>query len=263
MATDIPAPAAPARACCAPHQVILRPLVTEKGMHRSTRHNAYAFEVSKAGHEGRRAQGVEELFNVKVFAFIRRTARESRVARGSSGTRGTGRRRSSSCTRSIGSTSSNRAWAVFRPTQRRQDARKHSLKVNSHGYSTIQTGDTAWRRGATVSDFAELTKGAKPEKNLLVRKKKTGGRNNQGASPPGIAAAVTSAVSLIDFVATRTALRPGADSIKYDPNRSARIALLHYVDGEKRYILAPAGLKAGDQIESGPMHRRPLATACR
>src|SRR6185295_17589718 len=82
------------------------------------------------------------------------------------------------------------------------------------------------RRGATVSDFAELTPGAKPEKSLLRPKTRSSRRNKDG-----VAAKV--------------------DSIQYDPNRSARIALLNYVDGEKRYIVAPHGLKAGDMVMSG------------
>jgi large subunit ribosomal protein L23 len=67
MATDIPAPAAPAESLLQPHQVILRPLVTEKGMHRSTRHNAYAFEVSTQATKDDVRKAVEELFNVKVL----------------------------------------------------------------------------------------------------------------------------------------------------------------------------------------------------
>jgi len=112
---------------------------------------------------------------------------------------------------------------------------------------------TPGRRGASVSDFAELTKGAKPVKNLTVRKKMTGGRNNQGV--------ITSRhrggghkrrYRLIDFRRNKDGVTARVDSIQYDPNRSSRIAQLNYVDGEKRYILAPDGLAAGAQISSGP-----------
>ncbi len=108
------------------------------------------------------------------------------------------------------------------------------------------------RRGATVSDFADLTPGAKPEKSLLRPKRRTGGRNNQGK--------VTSRFRggghkrdyrIIDFRRDKDGIPAKVDSIQYDPNRTARIALLHYVDGEKRYILAPVGLKAGDRVQSG------------
>jgi len=111
---------------------------------------------------------------------------------------------------------------------------------------------TPGRRGATVSDFAELTPGAKPPKALLRPKRRTGGRNNQGV--------ITSrhrggghkrAYRQIDFRRNKHGSPAVVHSIQYDPNRSARIALLHYVDGEKRYIVAPEGLKAGDQVLSG------------
>ncbi|MGA2797219.1 MAG: 50S ribosomal protein L2 [Thermoguttaceae bacterium] len=111
---------------------------------------------------------------------------------------------------------------------------------------------TPGRRGATVSDFAELTPGAKPVKSLMIRKRKKGGRNNQGV--------ITSRhrggghkqhYRLIDFRRNKDDIPAVVDSIQYDPNRSARIALLHYADGEKRYILAPEGLKAGDKVLSG------------
>src|SRR3954471_4840182 len=109
------------------------------------------------------------------------------------------------------------------------------------------------RRGATVSDFAELTPGAKPEKSLLRPKIRTNGRNNQGK--------ITSRhrggghkrrYRLIDFRRNKDGIPAKVDSIQYDPNRSARIALLNYVDGEKRYIIAPEGLKVGATITSGP-----------
>ncbi len=111
---------------------------------------------------------------------------------------------------------------------------------------------TPGRRGATVSDFAELTPGAKPVKRLMIRKRKKGGRNNQGV--------ITSRhrggghkqhYRLIDFRRNKDDIPAVVNSIQYDPNRSARIALLHYADGEKRYILAPEGLKAGDKVLSG------------
>ena len=111
---------------------------------------------------------------------------------------------------------------------------------------------TPGRRGATVSDFAELTPGAKPVKSLMIRKRKKGGRNNQGV--------ITSRhrggghkqhYRLIDFRRNKDDIPAVVNSIQYDPNRSARIALLYYADGEKRYILAPEGLKAGDKVLSG------------
>src|SRR5580704_9445204 len=112
---------------------------------------------------------------------------------------------------------------------------------------------TPGRRGATVSDFADLTRGAKPEKGLMQPKKKTGGRNNQGRiTARHRGGGHKRMYRLIDFRRDKDGVPAKVHSVQYDPNRSARIALLHYVDGEKRYILAPNGLQAGDQVLSGP-----------
>jgi large subunit ribosomal protein L2 len=112
---------------------------------------------------------------------------------------------------------------------------------------------TAGRRGATVSDFADLTPGAEPEKALLRPKTKTGGRNNQGKiTARHRGGGHKQQYRLIDFRRNKDGVPAKFDSIQYDPNRSARIALLFYADGEKRYIIAPGGLKAGDQVMSGP-----------
>lgn len=112
---------------------------------------------------------------------------------------------------------------------------------------------TPGRRGASVSDFAELTPGAKPEKSLLRPKRKKGGRNNQGKiTARHRGGGHKQQYRLIDFRRNKDGVPAKVDSIQYDPNRSARIALLYYVDGEKRYIIAPDGLKAGDNVISGP-----------
>ena len=112
---------------------------------------------------------------------------------------------------------------------------------------------TAGRRGASVSDFAELTPGATPEKNLLLPKHKKGGRNNQGRiTVRHRGGGHKQQYRLIDFRRNKDGVPAKVHSIQYDPNRSARIALLYYVDGEKRYIVAPHGLKDGDQVLSGP-----------
>ena len=109
------------------------------------------------------------------------------------------------------------------------------------------------RRGATVSDFLELTPGAKPEKSLVHPKRRTGGRNNQGKITARFrGGGHKRSYRIIDFRRDKDGVPAKVDSIQYDPNRTARIALLHYVDGEKRYILAPVGLKAGDKVQSGP-----------
>jgi large subunit ribosomal protein L2 len=131
---------------------------------------------------------------------------------------------------------------------------------------------TPGRRGASVSDFAELTPGAEPEKKLTRIKRRTGGRNNQGKiTAHHRGGGHKRRYRQIDFRRGKDGVPAVVDSIQYDPNRSARIALLHYVDGEKRYILAPDGLAAGTKVFSGadappsvgnslPLSRIPLGT---
>ena len=108
------------------------------------------------------------------------------------------------------------------------------------------------RRNSSVSDFAELTPGAKPEKSLLRRLKRHGGRNNQGfITARHRGGGHKQMYRIIDFRRTKDGVAAKVDSIQYDPNRSARIALLHYADGEKAYIIAPDGLKAGQTLVNG------------
>ncbi|HEY1065146.1 MAG TPA: 50S ribosomal protein L2 [Pirellulales bacterium] len=117
----------------------------------------------------------------------------------------------------------------------------------------IYKPNTAGRRNASVSDWSELTKGAKPEKSLLVPKPKTGGRNNQGVITVRFrGGGHKQQYRLMDFKRNKDGMTAVVDSIQYDPNRTARIALLKYEDGEKRYILAPAGLKEGATLQNGP-----------
>ena len=107
------------------------------------------------------------------------------------------------------------------------------------------------RRFQTVSDFESVTK-SKPEKSLLAKKTRSSGRNAYGR--------ITSRhrggghkrrYRIVDFRRTKDGVPAKVAAIEYDPNRNARIALLHYVDGEKRYILAPVGVEVGDMLASG------------
>ena len=108
------------------------------------------------------------------------------------------------------------------------------------------------RRGMSVSTFEEITK-TKPEKSLTVSLKKHAGRNNQGKiTVRHRGGGAKRAYRIIDFKRNKLGVPARVAAIEYDPNRTARIALLHYVDGEKRYIIAPLGLKVGDRIEAGP-----------
>jgi large subunit ribosomal protein L2 len=108
------------------------------------------------------------------------------------------------------------------------------------------------RRFQTVSDFADITK-TLPEKSLLDSKPKTGGRNNYGRKTSRHrGGGHKQQYRIIDFKRNKDAVPARVAAIEYDPNRTCRIALLHYLDGEKRYILAPNGLKVDDMVESGP-----------
>src|SRR5262245_48342821 len=112
---------------------------------------------------------------------------------------------------------------------------------------------TPGRRQGSVSDFAEITdRKKKPEKTLLVPCPKKGGRNFQGVITSRFRGGGHKRMyRLIDFKRQKDGVWATVVSIEYDPNRSARIALLQYEDGEKTYILAPEGLKAGQKVMSG------------
>ena len=111
---------------------------------------------------------------------------------------------------------------------------------------------TPGRRGSSVSDFVELTRST-PEKSLLVSKPKTGGRNNSGRiTTRHIGGGHKQAYRIIDFKRyDKDGVPAKVAHIEYDPNRNARIALLHFADGAKRYIIAPQGISQGTPIESG------------
>ena len=110
---------------------------------------------------------------------------------------------------------------------------------------------TPGQRGKAISTFEEITASA-PEKSLTVGKLKTGGRNNQGRlTMRYIGGGHKQAYRIIDFKRNKDGVPAVVKTIEYDPNRTARIALLFYADGEKRYILAPNGLQVGAQLMSG------------
>ncbi|HUG32848.1 MAG TPA: 50S ribosomal protein L2 [Acidimicrobiia bacterium] len=107
------------------------------------------------------------------------------------------------------------------------------------------------RRFQTVSDFADITD-SKPEKSLIAKKSKTGGRNTDGrVTSRHRGGGHKQRYRIIDFRRDKDGIPARVASIQYDPNRNARIALLNYADGEKRYILAPVGVKVDDRLESG------------
>ena len=110
---------------------------------------------------------------------------------------------------------------------------------------------TPGRRQATFDDFADITK-SKPEKSLTVIKKQRGGRNSSGKiTVRHQGGGVKRFIRIVDFKRNKFGIPATVASIEYDPGRGARIALLNYADGEKRYIIAPIGLVVGDKIVSG------------
>jgi large subunit ribosomal protein L2 len=110
---------------------------------------------------------------------------------------------------------------------------------------------SAGRRFQTVSDFADITK-TTPEKSLLSPKPSTGGRNSYGRiSSRHRGGGHKQQYRIIDFKRNKDGVEAKVAAVEYDPNRNARIILLHYLDGEKRYILAPRGVHVGDRLMSG------------
>jgi large subunit ribosomal protein L2 len=107
------------------------------------------------------------------------------------------------------------------------------------------------RRFQTVSDFSEITR-TKPERSLTRPKPKTGGRNSYGRmTARHRGGGHKQKYRVVDFRREKDGIPAKVAAIEYDPNRNARIALLHYVDGEKRYIIAPVGVGVGDMLQSG------------
>src|ERR1700686_1828778 len=109
---------------------------------------------------------------------------------------------------------------------------------------------SAGRRFQTSSDFSEITR-SKPERSLVVPKPGTGGRNSYGRKTARHrGSGHKQQYRLVDFQRDKDGVPAKVAAIEYDPNRNARIALLHYFDGEKRYIIAPAGPNVGDVVQS-------------
>ncbi len=111
--------------------------------------------------------------------------------------------------------------------------------------------NTPGTRFMSISSFEEITK-TSPEKSLTFSLKKSGGRNNLGrVTARHRGGGHKQLYRIIDFKRDKVGIPAKVFSIEYDPNRTSRIALLHYADGEKRYIIAPDGLKVGDELKSG------------
>ena len=106
-------------------------------------------------------------------------------------------------------------------------------------------------RYITIADYSEITK-TKPERRLVQIRKKTGGRNMYGrVTARGIGGGTKQKIRTVDFKRKKHGMDATVEAIEYDPRRSARLALVKYTDGEKRYIIAPLGMKVGAKIRSG------------
>jgi large subunit ribosomal protein L2 len=111
---------------------------------------------------------------------------------------------------------------------------------------------SAGRRNASVIDYRRELTTTKPEKSLCRRIKKSGGRNHHGETTVRFRGGGARRIyRIIDFKRTKDGIPAKVATIEYDPNRNCFISLLHYADGEKRYILSPAGIKVGEMVESG------------
>ena len=107
-------------------------------------------------------------------------------------------------------------------------------------------------RYISFADFSDITK-TKPEKGLVVTRKKTGGRNHYGrVTTRGLGGGHKQKIRLVDFKRNKHGMEATVAAIEYDPMRSARLALLEYTDGDKRYIIAPVGVSVGVKLSSGP-----------
>ncbi|MBL8051039.1 MAG: 50S ribosomal protein L2 [Anaerolineales bacterium] len=112
---------------------------------------------------------------------------------------------------------------------------------------------TPGMRDMTGHTFEEITKGVTPERSLLVIKKRSGGRNAQGrVTVRHRGGGARRFIRIVDFKRDKFGIPAKVAAIEYDPNRTARLALLNYADGEKRYIVSPLDLKVGDTVMSGP-----------
>ena len=120
---------------------------------------------------------------------------------------------------------------------------------------------TPGRRGSSVADFSEVTR-SRPERSLTAKMTKKAGRNSQGrVTTRHQGGGHKRRYRVVDFRRNKDGVPAKVAHIEYDPNRSARIALLHYADGEKRYIIAPQGLAVGDKLIVGPERRHPPGNA--
>ncbi len=215
-----------------PNQVLLAPVVSEKS-YELLEQRKYAFRVHPDAHKTQVRQAVEELFGVKVQAVNMLKVQAKPKRRGM--IRGDEARLEEG----------DRAAARGRDDR---DLRRGPGLMPVRKYKPTSPG----RRFMSVSTFDEITK-TEPEKSLVEPLKKSGGRNSYGRiTRRHQGGGHKRQYRKIDFKRLKDGVPAKVAAIEYDPNRSARIALLHYADGAKAYILAPARLQVGATVESGP-----------
>ena len=216
-----------------PADVLIAPVVSEKS-YSGLADRKYTFKVHQDAHKTQVRQAVEQLFGVKVDSvrMIKVPAKPKR--RGVfKGVR----------------PGWKKAVVQLHEGETDRDLRGGSgLVMAVKKYKPTSPG----RRFMAVSSFEEITKKA-PEKSLTEPLKKTGGRNNNGRiTTRHQGGGHKRQYRVIDFKRVKDGVPAKVAAIEYDPNRSARIALLHYADGAKAYIIAPQGLRVGTSVESGP-----------
>ena len=215
-----------------PRDVIIRPVVSEKS-YAGLEQNTYTFLVDPRANKTEIKEAVQSIWDVRVTSVNTLAAARARSSAAAT-------RRASAPTRSARSSRS--------PRRCDRDLRDGEVAMAVRKYKPTTPG----RRGASVSTFDELTR-SKPEKSLVAKGRNKAGRNVHGRITARHQGGGTKRrYRVIDFRRNKDGVPAKVAHIEYDPNRSARIALLHYVDGEKRYILAPDGVGQGDLLMSGP-----------
>ena len=210
-------------------------MVSEKSYEQIAQ-NQYTFKVHQDAHKTQIRQAVEELFEVKVerVNIVKVQAKPKRRGRDQGHKPGW-----------------KKAIVQLQPGRHDRDLRRSAALMPIRRYKPTSPG----RRFMSVSTFEEITK-TKPEKSLLEPVTKKGGRNNNGRiTTRHQGGGHKRRYRIIDFKRLKDGVPAKVAAIEYDPNRSARIALLHYADGAKAYILAPAQLRVGATVESGPGRR--------
>ena len=219
-----------------PRDVIIRPIVSEKSYNLIDQ-GKYTFEVDPRANKTEIKLAIEKIFDVKVASVntMNRNGKNPPDSFRYGQAQGHQARRGDTV-----------QW-IHRHLYGSRLRRSREMAIRKYKPTT------PGRRGSSVADFQEVTRST-PEKSLVRPLPKTGGRNNQGRiTTRHIGGGHKRQYRVIDFRRNdKDGVNAKVAHIEYDPNRTARIALLHFVDGTKRYILAPDKLKQGDIVESGP-----------